>query len=641
MTRSKLALCALLGLSLVVPGLPAALAQQGGVYDNIPADAWGVVVLRDLKSINSKVIGVGQELGLPIGPGTMAGDPLAMLKGMLGIGEGLDDKGSVALVILKTEELTFESLGKSVVLLVPCSDPKAFLEQFAVSGEGGEAASKPQSEEKPAEEGAAQADLPAGVTKISLMGKSSFAMAKGKLAVLAPEPEALRTFARGKGSMKTTLGEERLALAEKKFDLFVWLNVAQAGPAIKDTVKNALMGIMLMGAMSDPTIANQVQPMIQKIEKFLDEAASLQLGLAVNKAGFDLDLYMQAKPDTALAKSIAECGATEKSLLTGLPAEKFVLAMGGPSGAKSEDVKQATTVLTGLFDKPQVKNVCDAEKLEPFKKLLAEFIELTSGGQWLSLSASRLPEGEYGMIGLTVVAEIPHAAKKWAAAFGKLVDSGLQLVTNEDARKILDAVQYKADAEKVGEAQVGHLTIDVAKLPDVGADDVTAVQKIVGKEGLLLRVAVLDEDHVAILFGGGPKRVEMVAALAKEGKSPLGDEASIKALEPNLPKGKRFFELYVAVDTLLTLINDAALAAGEKEKPIPAEIPAMNAPVAVIGTAGKDSQQINIYVPMKVVKGIKDVAMGAAADKVKLPMEPGDEPAEEKKPEPPADSGVK
>ena len=99
MRHNRLILALLvLGSCLSVAG--AAPAEQKTVLDVIPSDAWAAVIVRDLKGLNDKVIGVGQQLGLPIGPGTMAGDPLMMAKGMLGIMEGLNDNGSVALVLL-------------------------------------------------------------------------------------------------------------------------------------------------------------------------------------------------------------------------------------------------------------------------------------------------------------------------------------------------------------------------------------------------------------------------------------------------------------------------------------------------------------------------------------------------------------
>lgn len=664
MFRSRHMVCALLAITLVGPaafgqgmGGMAAPAARDGILDAIPGDAWGAVIVRNLKGLNGKVVGIGQELGLPIGPGTMVGDPLMMLKGFLGIAEGLDDKGSVALVLLKMEELSADSLSRSMVLLVPCEDPKVFLDQFAAGGEepadAPEGAEEKKEESKPDDEQPAAAPatakaghgtaLPKGIVKISLMGKPSFAAVKGKYAVLAPELDALRALKTAKGAMRSALTPERLVLVESKFDLTLWLNMAEVGPAIRDTVKGTLMGLMMMGAMADPSLANQAQPAIENIEKFLDQSASFQMGLAASKTGFALDFYVDAKPGTEMAQRFAESKGSDKSLLVGLPAEKYVLAFAATSSARPEDVKQASATVTGLLDRPEVKSACDPEKLEGFKKTLGEMIELAANGEWMGLSVSRLPEGSDGMIGVTAVGAFPHAGKKVVTLAGKMIESGLGLVTSEDARKVLDAIEYKADAEKVGEMPVSQLRVDLSKIPDAGEEDIAKFKKVVGKDGAMVRIATIGEDHAGMFFGGGPKRIEQVAALVKKGEAPLADDDGFKAIAPNLPKGKRFFEMYCAVDTLLHMVNDVAAAVGEAERPIAGEIPEMKAPVAVVGTVGKTWGRVSVYVPMKVVKGIKEVAMSTAAEKIRVPMEPAEEPAEpgDEQPAPPPDSGVK
>jgi hypothetical protein len=215
------------------------------------------------------------------------------------------------------------------------------------------------------------------------------------------------------------------------------------------------------------------------------------------------------------------------------------------------------------------------------------------------------------------------------------VPAVLGAVTDEDVKKVLDNVQYKADAEKVAGMSVDHVYVDLPKIQDVDEADITAIKKIVGKDGLLVRLAALGDDHVAMLFGGGSKRVEQVAELLKKGEMPLVEDDGLKAIAPHLPKGKRFFEMYIAGDTAMKMINEVAVAAGE-DKPITVEIPEIKAPLAVVGTVEKDAQRVTIFAPMKLIKGVKDVVMGVMTDKM-VPTEEAPEtktteekPADEK-----------
>jgi|GEM_PF-3082094 len=627
--------------TLMLPAVTTAVRAQDsseGILSAIPQDAWAAVIVRDLKGLNGKIVAIGQDLGLPVGPGTMAGDPLTMLKGIVGATEGLNDSGSVALVLLKPEEATAQAVQEAVLLLVPATDPKVFLEQFATDAAAGpakpEAAEKktgdePAEEEKKDQQPASQAEekagLPPGVVPIEIMGKSGFGAAKGKYALLAPTPNALKAYLAGKGSIRSSFDPDRLKMVEGKFDVFVWANIAAAGPVLKDPVKGALSAFMFMASMGDPAMATQAQQLIEAIEKFLDQAQSFQIGIAVTKAGIEIDGYVSAKPDTELAKTMADTPTTDKTLLVGLPAEPYMLALGVMSATTADQIKQSKAMVGSLLDKPQVKQATDAEKLAEFRKTLDEMMELAPAAKWWSMSISRLPEGSDGMVGLTVVSAAPGAAEKWQALMRRLFETGLQMVSDEDIQSVLKHVQFKPDAEKAGDAVMDHLTVDLAAIPDAEPEDIEGIKKIIGKEGVVLRVGRLDADHVAILFGGGPARIEQVAQLARKKAAPLAEDAGIKAIAAHLPGKGKVGEAYIAVDTILRLINDAAVAVGE-EKPMPVEIPNIEAPASLVVSSGKLHQQFNLYVPMKAIKMVKDVVTGAAAAKVKIET---DKPADE------------
>ncbi|MBN1491167.1 MAG: hypothetical protein JXA69_14735 [Phycisphaerae bacterium] len=587
----------------------AAPAEPRSVLDAIPSDAWAAVIVRDLKGLNDKVIEVGQQLGLPIGPGTMAGDPLMMAKGMLGIMEGLNDNGSVALVLLKTDQLTADAFGKSVVLLVPCTDAPAFIEQFATTAPATAAdtqASKP-------------AAPPEGITAIELMGKPSFAAVKGGYALVAPEPDAIVTMLKADTSIRESISPDRLALMEKQFDVVIMANVAAAGPALKDTVKNAMMTFMMMATMADPSMASQAEQLITKVDQFLNEASNLQIALALDKAGVSLDFFVQVKPDTPLAKELAACKASEKSLLRGLPADAYILAAGFPTQSSPEKTEQAKVALRGLLDKPMVKQAVDPTKLEDAKKLIDQLVDIGAHGEWSAVSLSAL-SGEAGKIGLTAVGSIPHGAEKWLRVMRDLIQTGLAMVTDEDIKPILEKFKYNAEAEKIGDAVVDQVVVDLSGIEELDEEDMAKLKTLFGEEGLLFRLAALDPDHVALLFGGGPERVAQVAALCKAGEAPLAANAGIQAIAPHLPKGNRFVEAYIAVDTLLALVKDVAPTLGGEDATITAEVPTIGVPAAVIGVVGKDTQRLTIFVPMQVITGVKDFVTTIMAEKM-MPME--------------------
>ena len=62
------------------------------MFQAVPADAWGMVAVRNLGELDKKLMMLGQATNNP-----MAGmSTLMMVKGMLGLMSGIDDSGGVA-----------------------------------------------------------------------------------------------------------------------------------------------------------------------------------------------------------------------------------------------------------------------------------------------------------------------------------------------------------------------------------------------------------------------------------------------------------------------------------------------------------------------------------------------------------------
>ncbi|MHC4065066.1 MAG: hypothetical protein ACYSUI_11305 [Planctomycetota bacterium] len=82
------------GLACLSPFLAPspAKAQANELLAAVPADAWGMISVRNLAELDKKLISMGQAAN-----SMMAGmSPLAMAKGMLGLIAGVDDNGGLA-----------------------------------------------------------------------------------------------------------------------------------------------------------------------------------------------------------------------------------------------------------------------------------------------------------------------------------------------------------------------------------------------------------------------------------------------------------------------------------------------------------------------------------------------------------------
>jgi hypothetical protein len=246
------------------------------------------------------------------------------------------------------------------------------------------------------------------------------------------------------------------------------------------------------------------------------------------------------------------------------------------------------------------------ESLSPMVKYLIGDI------RHMSMSVSGLPPDQDGMIGVTVLLTTEGKSAKVCSTMSEMVAGMVKVFAdNEEAREWVSLFEYKAGAETSGSVKVDHFTI---KLPsEVDGEDREKANKIIGKEGILLRVAAVTDQRVAITFGGGSERLAQVVKAAQTDAAPLASDEGIQRVSAFLPK-KRSAEGYLAVDRLLTMIGEIAKVAG---KPLGVTMPEINAPIAfVTAPAGKAGSQNDVFVPLEAIVAVKDAVINAMGQKM-------------------------
>ncbi len=124
----------------------------------MPEDAYGFAVIRNLGELDKKITNVAQAVQVPAPPALMT------LRGMLGIQEGLDEKGTIVVAIVPQSA---DDPTPAPITFVPVTDYAKFVKQFQ------------------------PADASAAVTTIRIANEESAVAKKGNFAVLArPEQEA-------------------------------------------------------------------------------------------------------------------------------------------------------------------------------------------------------------------------------------------------------------------------------------------------------------------------------------------------------------------------------------------------------------------------------------------------------------------
>jgi len=602
--KRKLVLAALC-LSLLLPNAVRADDAIKDALSLVPADAIGFVCVPNIQQLDASFQSTLEKLGLsafvPPPTNSLAGAMRAFLR----MSAGLDDGGALLLVLMPAE--TPDEFDQKLALLVPATDPKLLLE--AMGAEAGEG----------------------GTWSLELFEEPIVAAACQKHVALAKNAETVKAVAARTDNITKKLNANELALFEG-LKVAAWFDAQRLCQLYQPQIAGLKGMIMMMQQVGGGFGAKQAESTEQAFDLYTEGLRTCLLGLSLDDNGLGLRLGMTTKPGTDLHK-MTQVANTEESLLKGLPRGKYMLAGGEIFDPQVMD--QVFEHLDPYFEVSEEAETIDAERLGRFKNVLKGWAKLHTAAR---ASIEALPPGPDGLIGATLILGTTDS-QKWIEAFTQVVDIGKKIVTNEQVKQVLDALVHDPRAETSGDVKIHHLKFDLTQLEDTDEEDLEDVFTVIGKEGVLLRLAAADEKTVVVAFGGGAKRMNQVIEQACKPDAPLDEDPGIKRVAALLPKSRNSV-IYLALDNVVTLVRNIGKVL-EEEDEFPLEVGELNAPLAVVGRGGEGWSQADIFVPTELMVAAKDAIttmMGMAggppaveveteeAEGEKQPAEPADKP---------------
>jgi len=549
------------------PKPATAPAGPKDLLDAIPEEAWGFAAIPNLKTFDGKLGDLGEKLNFPIG------SPIALAMGQLGIGEGLREEGGVGLVVLDPTQ--YGAPPDMLVLLMPTTDAKALLSAF-----------NPQ-------------DAGDGLQKIEILGRGLYVAPKGGFVVLGMDKTSVKFVADAKKGIRPTLKPELLERYGKS-DIYAMINLRPAIEMAKPLAGQAVAMFMMGSMEDDPEAAERIQKTAQDVVNLLDELTTLEITLGLDQVGLQLSAYLSFSEGT-ITKRIATLKPTPAGLLAGLPKDAYMLILGiqGSDQPGNETVQQG--LLDLLMSRPEIGKVLDKAKMGEIQKIANA---LRANIRDYNLSISLLPEGSDGMVCVTSVCQTTNV-KASMETLQKLIEAYKGVGKGEQVTKALQGLTYKAGAEKVGDVSVDHILVDLQNITtqeSAGADVMETVKKLVGKDGVLFRVAPAGDKHIVITLGGGTQRLEEVMKLASSGASPLSEDPGVMKVRPKLPKN-RVLEAYLSADRILKV---AKAVTGSDQVPV---MPEIQAPLAVSLSAEKNHGRLDIVLPIELIVEIKNIVL--------------------------------
>lgn len=577
------------GLVFALAGL--AVAAPPPVADRVPANAAGVVMIRDVGASHDRI----QRL-IELFPKNAKEDgPFKELDQLLDA-PGFNKSGSAAMVALPGADGTL-SQGEEAdsLVIIPVSDYKAFVTKF-----GGNASDK--------------------VTKVQFkhgendLGKTSFARdIGGGYAAIAEKQDIVEAF-EGKGGNAAEhvklMGKAGGKIADDANVLLVG-NFKALRPVLHDMVESIKESgdMVAMMAGGNPQVGNQAAAGIAIITSVMEglesDGQAGVMGINIGDEGVTLDLGAQFSEGSDAAKMFEGEGDSAK-LIKRLPNQPFYFA--GAVDSTHAGLKQMMTRLTKLSKdaaEAAAKKTAEAtgKPAEPASNGSIEGLMATlENAQGYAFSMGQSPALMGGGLFLRTVSYSESKDPK------KLIETTRDLLKKSDGQTqngLTTKLTYTADAAKVGDVSADSWKMNFTADPnDPQAAQAKQVMGMIFGPGGLSGMTAPAKNGVVTIFGNDQDFMGKALAAANGDKN-QGDDEQLKAAADHLPKNRNA-EFYVGVKPIAeSVLGLMAMFSGEAPE---VTLPEKVSPIAIGAATESGAGHIRVFLPQDVVKTLADIA---------------------------------
>jgi len=311
---TAMVLAVLMALAWATPALaaPAPLPQALGL---VPADASFVLMVPNMSSLSQKLAMINDSMGLNK---PELADVLGQFKGMTGMNAGLDDNGSLLVIVTDlTGVIAQDHSDPPMLILAPVTDYGAFVE--GLGGQAGQA-----------------------VTTLSKPGPMANGFAKQipGYAVIGQDMALVRDFQPGNGAGELAqtagkLGTECLASSDAFFMVNVHSLAPALGPKLQEELAKAKEQMMAelntagQDAQGDNPMAELAVAAFDiysdVVQSAVRDTSGVVIGIDITEHGVGFTETAQFKPDSPLAGLFANGGGA-KTLMDRLADKPYLMA---------------------------------------------------------------------------------------------------------------------------------------------------------------------------------------------------------------------------------------------------------------------------------------------------------------------------
>jgi len=483
-------------------GLAGGLAQaREGILNAIPADAIGFAVVHNLADASRSLDDVAKLVNAP------APDVLNLAKRTVGLDKGLDEEGDLAIVVTSIDP------APKGVLLVPLANFADFFAALHV------------------------AEPATGIVEVQLLGAAKLVARKGDYAAIA---DAANRDALEHVLAATTNLATDTSLAE-------WLDTNKASmvvtsgglklfaPKLTAGIR-AMQGQMRqMGGEQGQTGADALDMYVQLFSAMEHEVGQFGIGLRIDAAQtIDLVKRIEFMPEGAWAKWAVDVKPATEDFLAGLPAEPFVMAMGGvvPPGLMEPLMKYSVRMMQ---DMPMYK--LTPEQAEKYAKLsMGAMSGMTSMQMVVGLS-----EPGTGLYGNTTAVFTCEDSQHLIDGYEKTLAA---LREFSDEVKNLAIPVATCQHVKLGETDVLEVSMDLSHMnqltPPGGPDLQKMMQMMMGPGGQMKIFLAPADEHTVVMCYTSLERLKSAIDFYKSKQQGLTSDANVVKVAAMFPRGSQF-----------------------------------------------------------------------------------------------------
>lgn len=552
-------------------------ASSADVFEIVPAEALGVLKVRNLKEVSAKWGDFSAKLGLAAFSPEMA-DPLGAIKSQLGIEAGLREDGELGLVLLPASAWSTDESGPAAVLLVPVSDYAAFVGNFK------------------------DAETSDGVTKATRDGEDVFIAQWGDYAAVGSSREHVLMKGEGVALSPHAAGE----LTSK--DVVLWANVPVLRAALAGGLEEArttaleALNEQLSGDASSAkyrdVIAAATTQVFVALESFLRDARSATVSLHLTDAGINSSLAAEFERGSYLGGWVSSLKPETENVTAGLPAGSYII-FGGLVGG-GEALAQLTRDVAGPVVEA-LKNVeggnADAVALIDATERLFRHARRTVFG-WVA------PRGQVGTESLLQMAfTVEGDAAAYMAAFKDYSTAYARVSSAFEGTQVNPFnVEFKPAHRVVAGVTFDSLVMGYPPNPRTPEEAMMQqmMRMIYGPTGLSYDVGAVSDTRVLCAFGMNEGTVARFVAALREGQDPVGGLANVQRTAAELPTGS-FAVVYLALDELIRTGTHYAQQFGI---PVNLQLPPNLSPIGIALASQGTVLKANTHVPMDLLQSI-------------------------------------